>query len=273
MDNKELELKILDYLQNNLSQLEQEKMEHLINISPEYAEEFSEVKQVWESLGNIQTPSPSIEMKSNFHAMLNTFKLEEEQKKSNSIASVFAKIKSLFTYTPAYNWAYALLLICFGGTIGFFVGRKDPQSIANNNKVEQLSTDVKAMKQMMMLALLENPEANQRLKAVSYTNEMNTVDNQVVEALFTTLNSDPNENVRLVTLEALIKLAKNPAVREGLVKSLLLQESPLVQVALADAMVKIQEKGAVKAFKKMLQNEKLNKMVKTKIEKTIKILT
>lgn len=121
--------------------------------------------------------------------------------------------------------------------------------------------------------MLENPTATERLKAVSYTQELNKVDDKVIDALLTTLNSDPNENVRLVTLEALVQLGNYPKVREGLVQSLMKQESPLVQVALADAMVKLQEKRSVKEFKQLLQKENLNKAVKGKIEKTIQVLS
>ena len=158
------------------------------------------------------------------------------------------------------------------GAIGYFIGKPDNDALTSQSEVKKLSSEVQAMKQLMMLSMLENPIATERLKAVSYTQELNNVDDQVVDALLTTLNFDQNENVRLVTLEALIQLADNPKVREGLVQSLLKQESPLMQVALADAMVKLQEKSSVKHFKQMLQKENLNEAVKGKIEKTIDVL-
>jgi hypothetical protein len=78
---------------------------------------------------------------------------------------------------------------------------------------------------------------------VSYTSDITHADEKVINALFTTLNNDLNVNVRLVALEALTQFAKDAIVREGLVKSLAVQDSPMVQVALADVMVKLQEKG------------------------------
>ena len=60
---------------------------------------------------------------------------------------------------------------------------------------------------------------------------------------------------------------------QGLVQSILEQDSPLVQSALADVMLKLQEKRAVKSFKKLLKQKDLNGMVKTKIEQTISRLT
>ncbi len=68
----------------------------------------------------------------------------------------------------------------------------------------------------------------------------------------------PNVNVRLTTLEALTHFARDPVVREGLIQSILQQESPLVQAALADVMLKLQEKRAIQPFKKLLQQKDLN---------------
>jgi hypothetical protein len=62
---------------------------------------------------------------------------------------------------------------------------------------------------------------------------------------------------------------KNPAVREGLVQSIVQQESPLVQSALADVMLKLQERRAVHSFKKLLLQKNLNNLVRSKIEQTI----
>jgi HEAT repeat protein len=125
----------------------------------------------------------------------------------------------------------------------------------------------------MMLSLLQNPSASERIRAVSYTNEITHVNPNVAAALLATLNNDPNVNVRLTTLEALTHFARDPVVREGLIQSILQQDSPLVQAALADAMLKLQEKRAVLPFKKLLQQKDLNGMVRTKIEQTITRLT
>lgn len=80
-------------------------------------------------------------------------------------------------------------------------------------------------------------------------------------------------NVRLVTLEALADLARDPRVREGLVQSLSRQESPLVQVALADVMLKLQEKRSLKPMRQLLQRPNTNDLVKSKLEQTIKELS
>ncbi len=72
-----------------------------------------------------------------------------------------------------------------------------------------------------------------------------------------------------MTLEALAKLAHDPVVREGLVKSISVQDSPLLQSAIADVMVKLQEKKSVQSLKQLLNKKDLNEMVRLKIEQSI----
>ena len=154
---------------------------------------------------------------------------------------------------------------------GAAVTEEKPAS--ENKQLEALTAQVHEMREIMMLSLLQNPSASERLRAVSYTSEIRHVNPNIAAALLATLNNDPNINVRLTTLEALTHFARDPVVREGLIQSILQQESPLVQAALADVMLKLQEKRAIQPFKKLLQQKDLNGMVRVKIEQTITRLT
>jgi hypothetical protein len=146
------------------------------------------------------------------------------------------------------------------------------QSNSGKQEVTQLTEQVSELKEMMMLSLLEKESASQRLKAVSLTSEMDQVSDKVTEALFTTLNSDENVNVRLAALEALKSYVKNSKVRSGLIAAISKQDSPLVQVSLAELMVAIQEKKSVGALKQLLENENTPKEVRTKISESIEVL-
>ena len=228
-------------------------------------------REIWEQLGKLKSPEPSSELKSNFYEMLSEMK-GKEKKNGFSITDVLEKLKGIFAYKPAYNWAYGLFLAAFCGISGYYIGRPKTEQLANIAKVETLATEVQNLKQMMMLSLLENPTATERMKAVSYTDDIPTANDKMIDALLMTLNNDEDENVRLLTVEALTKFASNARVREGLVKSISTQTSPLLQVALADAMVKLQEKRSIKHFEKILKDQNTNSAVKEKLEKSIKIL-
>jgi HEAT repeat protein len=127
-------------------------------------------------------------------------------------------------------------------------------------------------RQNMVLTLISQSSATDRLKAVGYTSELLQADERVIKALLFTLNHDENVNVRLVAVEALSRFAADPGVREGLVRSIAQQESPLVQVALADAMVALNEKRSVAPLRELLRRQGTDMYVKEKLESSIRIL-
>jgi HEAT repeat protein len=161
----------------------------------------------------------------------------------------------------------AAVLILSGFSVGYFL-----QSPAQKNEVVELSQEVSDLKEMMMLSLLEKESATQRLKAVSLTSEMNEVSDKVTNALFLALNQDENINVRLAALEAIKPYVGKSSVRTKLIESIDSQTSPLVQVALAELMVSIQEKKSVNALKQLLDKESTPSEVKDRISESIKIL-
>jgi hypothetical protein len=88
-------------------------------------------------------------------------------------------------------------------------------------------------------------------------------------ALLQTLNSDSNVNVRLAAIESLTNYVDNPMVRQGLVQSIPNQESPLLQITLANLMVALQEKASIEPFRQLLKEKQLDTTVKKRIEKSI----
>lgn len=201
--------------------------------------------------------SPSISLDDKFYAMLAQEKKQTKKETTFSIDWSF-----LFP-----RMAFGAVLILIGFSVGYFI-----YSPAEKGEVSQLTQEVSELKEMMMLSLLEKESATQRLKAVSLTSEMTNVSDKVAEALFTTLDNDENVNVRLAALEALKPYVKDSKVRTRIIASIASQDSPLVQVALAEFMVAIQEKKSVDALKQLLESDKTPKEVKTKISESIKVL-
>ena len=237
----------------------------------ECAMEFERVSKMWALMGEMKTPEPSASMKAGFEMMLNNYR-EEVAVRRDPLKEFINRIREYWSLQARPRLAFSMVMIIVGLAAGYLLHQPGSTTIAYNNQIDSLSAQVSQMKQVMMLSLIKDPSASQRIQAVSYTNDLPRVDMKVVNALFTTLNDDPNVNVRLASLEALVKLADNPKVREGLVRSIDLQDSPLLQTAIADAMVKLQEKSSVKSLQKLLERKDLNKMVKINIEKNIQKL-
>ena len=252
------------WINNELPEADRAAFEQHLTTCAECRQELRAAQQVWKLMGEMPVPQASADMPVRFQAMLEEFK-ESQVEKKNPFGSIGEKLRQLWTLQPGMQMAYSIVLLVVGLGFGFLVNRGG----GNKQEITVLAGQVKEMKEMMMLSLLENPSASERMRGVSYTSEVKTVNKEVVDALLTTLNNDPNVNVRLVTLEALSHFTGEASVREGLVQSIALQDSPLLQSALADVMLKLQEKRSVKSFRKLLEQKDLNNSVRSKIEQTI----
>jgi hypothetical protein len=229
---------------------------------------FRSMQKVWGLTEEVLQPEPPATLRTNFYSLLEEYKKEEATK-----FSLKEKTKSFFELLwpsqPKFQFAFTVLFLALGISVGLLINRNS----GGNEQVADLSGQVKEMREMLMLSLLENPSASERMRAVSLVTETKSVNRKVAEALLTTLNNDENVNVRLSTLEVLSNLSNDPYVRKGLVESILHQESPLVQDALADVMVKLQDKRAVKPLQKILKDENTNEIIKTKIRESLHKLT
>ena len=258
------------FLHGELSDEEQAQVEVHLTECAECRREWEGLRRVWGLLDEVGTPEPAADARLRFDAMLDSYK-ESIRSEGRSGSGLLTRLRELFRGHPAFAVGYSLLLVVAGLGFGYLLHRSPQVAESGNDKnvLAALTAQVAEMREMMMKSLLQNPSASERMRGVSFTSEIKSVNKDVVEALLSTLNNDPNINVRLMTLETLTHYANNPLVREGLVHSILQQESPLMQAALADVMLRLQEKRAIHPLKKLLQQKDLNEMVRTRIQETI----
>jgi len=220
-----------------------------------------ELQAIDEGIGALETPVPSMSLDHKFHAML-----QSEQAKTRS--STLFSWRSLFSVEgliPKLSLASVLLMLGVAG--GMFLRNSDKETI------DILRDEVGDMKEMMMLSMLEKESPTERLKAVSLTEDMNQASRKVTTALLQTLNNDDNVNVRLAALDALRQYAQQGEVREALIRSIAKQDSPLVQVAMAELMEAMQAKSSVKELQKIVHDDNTPNDVKKKIQESIKVLS
>jgi hypothetical protein len=234
-------------------------------------QEEASLRQLWQRMGHLTVPEPGEQVRPRFYAMLAQFEAEAQRE---TTAAKFRRLwQQLIAPSPALRLAYSVLLLVMGLAMGYGLSNRR-SSAAPQDPAGQLATvSASDKEQQMVLTMLENPSATQRLRAVGQTKEIAQANQEVVNALLSTLNNDPNVNVRLATLDALAQLGHDPVVRQGLVRSLTLQESPLVQLALADVMVQLQVRRSVQPLQQLLKQSGLNQAVKTKIESSIQTLS
>jgi len=263
MEQEKFEIWMMEYLSGELDESRKLEFEKYIQDHPKYKEEFDILSGTWHGIDEFKIPETSEEMDINFFTMLNT----EIERKENSGLSWIQDLKSIFGPIRKPQLVLGALMLAIGLGVGYMLGPNDidqgsDEIIVSNNETEEV-------RGQLVLTLLDQPSANKRLQGVSEAGKLNDANERIIEALFTTLNNDPNINVRLVAVESLTRYVETPEVRMGLVKSIALQDSPLVQIALADLMVKLQEKTSIESMEKLLDKPNINTTVKQKLEESI----
>jgi hypothetical protein len=209
----------------------------------------------------MDSPLPSAALNQRFYQMLSSEKRRSKR----------------FLWKDFFSWpavaprlATACLMLIAGFAAGYFL--RPSATTPNDGQIAVLSQQLTGLQEMMMLSLLEKGSATERLKAVNLTQEMSAASRKVTTALIATLNEDENVNVRLAALDALKPYARDPYVREALIRSISKQESPLLQVSLAELMAALQEKSAVKEFEKIVESENMPAEVRKKIRESIETI-
>lgn len=259
-----------DWLTHQLTPSDRTALDQHLTTCPACQAELAEARQLWHTLGQLPTPEPGPRLRADFYATLAQFQ-RTAAPTSSPLARLTHWLQDLCTPLFIQRLAFSLVLLITGAAIGFSLGRRaapDP----SQQQLATLSAEVARMRQVMMLSLLENPSATERLRAVGYTRDLHQANPKVVEALLSTLNHDPNPNVRLATLEALVRLADDASVRAGLVHAFAYQDSPLVLTALADVMVQLQEKRSVPQLRRLLRQPNLNTLVRHKLQHSLESL-
>jgi hypothetical protein len=259
MEKSRIQELIYRYNMEQATADEVSQIEQLLETGEIELDALKQINKMQTAIEAIPSPRPGSDLDDRFYQML---ALEKSSKSS-------------FSWREFFSWpqlvpklAFAAVALFVGVAIGYFAKRDAPA----NNQMAELSQQVVDLKEMMMLSMLQKESATERLRAVSLTSDMDNASQKVTNALIETLNNDENVNVRLAALEALKPYSKNSVVREKLIRSIANQQSPLVQVALAEAMAQLQVKSSVKELEKILKSDQTPADAKSRIKQSIDIL-
>lgn len=238
---------------------EMKEIENLIESGQIDLMDFQDLRGLEDRIAAFEAPPPSPRVDDKFYEML----------KAEKRPLMPSGWKNFFAWPDfAPRIALASLTMIIGIAVGFFL--RSP--VQKNEQIEVLGQQVSDLKELMMLSLLEKESATDRLKAVSLTQDMDQASQKVTSALLQTLNNDDNVNVRLAALDALRPYSHESKVREALIRSISKQDSPLVQISLAELMADLQAKSSVKELEKILRDQNTPIDVKKKIQETLNVL-
>lgn len=254
-----------DYLEGNLNHEQDDQIEAHLELCAECREEVT----TWRELAMLPQEQPGPRGRVRFKAMLDAYL---EGRGANA-APVVESQKNLrgwgVTYwfgsraagaTAAVAAAVALL------AIGFFSGTYVNKPKGPSPEVAALQTELTSMKQMVVLSMLQQQSAGERLQGVTFSTREHEADPRVLSALLRTLRYDSSVDVRLAALDALTRHGNQPQVRNGLMEALQGQQSPLVQVGLIDFLVESRDTTARQQLESLKLRPNLNPSVRERAD-------
>ncbi len=265
ISRKELELIMMDYISGRMSPDEILSFDQLIAENPEYSQELVELKHMMELFAQhdgADIPEPSDQMDQNFYTMLHT----EVAKDSGQKKSYWQVLIKWFQLPQLRQLAYGFSCLFFGVFIGHYLHLLNGQSVL---EAERLAIKDQQIQALTVLSLLDMPSANKRLMAVNLAGMSDNPNASIVDALLVTLKQDSNVNVRLEALEVLAQHTEQVSVRSGLVQAIGFQDSPMVQMAMANLMLQLNEQQAVEPIQRLLQQPELIGPVRAKLNETV----
>jgi anti-sigma factor RsiW len=256
-----------DYLQGNLSREQSEMVEAHCQSCATCLDEVA----VWKKLSLLPSEQPSTESRARFEAMLHAYPTASADQAA--VAAGLADTKRASSWSTLVHWfrsplgavAWSAALLVIGVFVGMRLGNAD-SSGSRSQELAAMHSELTNMRQLVVLSMLQQQSAGERLQGVSWSSRDDHLDPQVQSALLHTLRFDGSVDVRLAALDALSRHASQPQIRKGVVDTLQEQQSPLVQVALIDLLAEWRDPDATQRLRNFQQTANLNPIVRQRAE-------
>jgi len=168
---------------------------------------------------------------------------------------------------PVWQMAAAVVI----ALAGFGAGRLWPDT-SHQAAIAEMRGEMQGMRQMVALSLLRQESASERLRGVTWSAGFDQPSTEVLGALVDTLQHDGNVNVRLAAIDALRQYGADNRVRDAFVRALPADPSPLVQIALIDAVVALKERRSAEALRALEARSDTHQVVRQRARRGLQQL-
>ena len=227
----------------------------------ECAAEMALLGGMWEKLGDLPVPEPSLAMRVRWEQTMESLRIAQNVAQPR-IAPKQAPRESwwqnIWPTNPAWQMAIAGLCLAVGLGSGLYLQRGSSE----RDEVAHLREEIVSTKEMVAVSLLQQQSATDRLRGVDYSARMSSMEPEVITALIQAVNRDSSVNVRLAAIDALSKVANESHVRASMQEALPQQDSPMVQAALIDYLVSAHDRNAVSVIQTLAARPDLNPTVR-----------
>ncbi len=232
---------LAEYWDSTLDEVPRCELEAHLAKCPECRSEATRLKAFWLRLGAIPDESPNAAARGRFESLLSEYKRAERRSRFDAF------LENWWPKRPGAQVAFSLATLI----IGLLAGHALTSDAQRGREVARLQEEVSSTRQLVALSMMRQQSASDRLKGVDWSYQISRPEPQVVKALLETVNYDDTVDVRLAAVDALRRLPNEAGVRSEMAQSLGRQDSPMVQIALIDALADNRTPQVVSAIRRL----------------------
>jgi hypothetical protein len=209
-------------------------------------------------------PVPADRLRGRFYRALAEW--QADARRPSALARFEAWLASFWPQRPLLQLVAAAATLLLGVLVGLAADGHDAE-------IGALQAELRSINDRVALSLLDGASAAERLRGVALSSRVLDDPNdgpregseRIVDELLRLAGADQSENVRLAAVEALARVADRPPVRRGLAASLPRQDSPVLQVAVADLLAESGGADGERALHALLAEPDLDPAVKARL--------
>ena len=198
---------------------------------------------IWDALAEQPLEEPAATVRRRFHRELN----RAEQ------LSFVARLRDLFGFSGKLGWATAAACLI----VGLFAGRAIDGS-NGQDRLAALEDNVEALNRNLILDRINNAEPGKRLQGIMDAAYLVQDDPQITAALLERASDDRLASIRSAAIDALAPRMSTPDVGRQLMTLLANAESPLVQFALVDLVLRYGDEAQLDELHELASTDRLH---------------
>jgi hypothetical protein len=199
---------------------------------------------LWNALGELPDEEPSPQVRQRFY--------RELQKASRPTVSV--RLREFLGFSGNTGWLTATACVLIGLGTGQLLNEPANEDL----RLAALEENVSVLNRSLILDRLENDTASKRLRGVMDAAFVAGDDTEIANALLLRATKDPVPSVRSAAIGALGSQLGTPAVGKRLMDLLQQAESPLVQMALVDLVLRNGSSQQITQLQKLAEDGHLH---------------
>lgn len=214
-------------------------------------------RELWDALGEIEPAEPSPALRQGFYR-----KLEQASR-----PSLFTRLRDVLGFSGNMGWATAAACLLVGIGTGQLLGETAPDDSA---RLAALEENISLLNRRLILDRLENDTPSKRLRGVMDAAYLAGSDAEVANALLARATTDRVRSVRAAAIDALGSQINAPAVGGQLMTLLQEAESPVVQLALVDLVLRYGNQDQIDQLLTLAGDDRLHPDLKRHVFTSLK---